>query len=150
MNYQNFEASFMRENRILKIGLTASLVLLVTLLLITRSQGAYFIYQGGEIFKENLLLVDICKEGFESLTKKSPHPYFVTDGIIKTLKREPFELGDYEISFLKSTDQNHCRLIVKTELSSRSFLIELKEDKEFPFAFKVSGIKESEIAREEI
>ncbi len=150
MNYQDFEASFMRENRILKIGLAIGLVLLVALLVITRGQKAYFIYQGGEIFKENLLLVDICKEGFESIAKKNPQAFFVTDGIIAVLKSEPFEIEDHEISYLKSVDPTHCRLILKSLSGSRSFLLELKEDKSFPFAFKVSGIKETEVSKGEL
>lgn len=149
MNYQDFEASFMRENKILKVGLVVTLVMLLALLLITRSQRAYFIYQGGEIFKSNLLLVDICKEGFESIARKDPHPFFVTDGIISILKREPFEIEDHELSYLKSVDETHCRIIAKTLSGSRSFLLELKEDVSFPFAFKVSGIKETEVSKEE-
>lgn len=106
--------------------------MLLAILLITKGQRAYFIYQGGEIFKENLLLVDICKEGFQSIAKKNPQAFFVTDGIIAVLKNEPFEIEDHEISYLKSVDPTHCRLILKTLSGSRSFLLELKEDKSFP------------------
>ena len=148
-NFQDFESSFMKENRFLKIGLVVCVSLLLGLLVMTRMQRAYFIYQGGEIFKENLLLPDICKEGFLSIAKKNPHNFFVTDSIISVLKHEPFETESFEISYLKATDRNHCRLIAKTVSSSRAFLLELKEDSSFPFAFKISGIKETELPKGE-
>lgn len=149
MNYQDFESSFMKENRFLKIGLVVCVSLLLGLLIMTRMQRAYFIYQGGEIFKENILLPDICKEGFSSIVKKKPHSFFVTDSIISVLKSDPFEIESFEISYLKAVDKTHCRLIAKTISNSRAFLIELKEDNSYPFAFKISGIKETEVLKGE-
>ncbi len=149
MKYQEFEAAFMRENRILKVGLALSMVLLLTLTFLTRMQKAYFIYQGGEIFKENLLLVDICKEGFESILKKKAHSFFVTDGIRSILKREPFDISEHEFLSVRELDQNHCKAILKTSEGLRSFVLELQKQKEFEFDFKISSIKETEISRED-
>ena len=151
MSFENFEAKFVKENRFLWIILIGSFVVSsMTLVVITWNERV-FIFSGGEIFKERPLVEHICRRGFESIVSGSPHPYFVTDGIIKLLKKDgEFLVTIKEILKLKSTEVGKCKIILKDEKRVRAFTVGVVSNENYPFFYKLYRIDEFEPDKGEI
>ena len=92
MNFKDFENSFTKENRKLKIALALTLILSIMSSAIILFQQKYFLYKGKEIFEERPLAVEICRAGFMSLAKGEPNPHVVTDEIIELVAKDPFDI----------------------------------------------------------
>lgn len=143
MNFKDFEAKFVKENRLLWIVLIASFVVSsITLAVVTWNERV-FVFSGGEIFKERPLIEHICKRGFESIVEGHPHSYFVTTGIIDLLKKEgEFLVKIKEILILKSSDVGKCKIILKDNKRLRAFVVGVASSNNFPFFYKVNQIDE--------
>ena len=144
MKFEYFEAKFVKETRKLKGILAIVLLIGCSAIFLILSERKYFIYQGGEIFKERLLAEDICREAFSGIVNGKPHHFFVTDEILSLLKKESFKVEEGEILKLKSIDQGKCSIIIKGKPSPRSFIVTLASSDLFPFFYKLSQIDEIE------
>ena len=149
MKFEEFEAAFIRENRKLKIWFSVTLSVMAIIVLAMFFSRTYFVYQGGEIFKERLLAVDVCKEGFTGIVSGNPSSLFVADEIIKLLKKKPFDVDVTEILVAKSVEEYRCRIVAKTPKGLRSFLVTLAQDNGFDFQYKINQIDETEIKEDQ-
>ena len=147
MKFEEFEAGFIRENRKLKLYLIAIAGVLIACLGLILSERRYFIYSGGEIFQERLLAVDICREGFTQIVTGKPTDFFVTDGILKILKKTPFLFDNEQTLLLKAVEEGKCRLIARHKGKAYSFLITLQASKAYPFYYKVNQIDQVEVEK---
>ena len=147
MKFEEFEAGFIRENRKLKIFLVAITGILIACLGLVLTERRYFIVSGGEIFKERLLAEDICREGFSQIVTGKPTNFFVTDGILKILKKSPFLFQSEQTLLLKVVEEGKCRLIARSKGKVYSFLITLHQSTAYPFYYKVNQIDQVEVEK---
>tara|TARA_R110002049_G_scaffold292454_2_gene477007 strand:+ start:170 stop:619 length:450 start_codon:yes stop_codon:yes gene_type:complete len=142
MNFEDFENSFTKENRALKIALATTLIVSVITCLMILFQKKYFLYQGKDIFEERPLAVEICRLGFISLAKGEPNPHVVTDEIIDLVKKEPFSMEVDRILKLESLEKGACKIILKSSEELLSFKIGLEESILYPFHYKLIQLDE--------
>ncbi|MEI8348015.1 MAG: hypothetical protein WCG27_11150 [Pseudomonadota bacterium] len=150
MKYDEFLPVIVKDNRRLKIHQGLSTIIFAACLIFILAQRRYFIYAGGEIFKENLTVVDICRESFGRVLHKTQHSYFVSDGIMEILKKEPFAVEDGEIQKLWPLDDKRCQAIVKEKNTLRSFTLTLDSGPSYPFFYKLAQVDEKEITGDEL
>ena len=149
MNFDDFKAHFIKDNRRLWIVLIASISISSITLGLNIWRERYFVFSGGEIFKERPLAEHICKKGFESIVSGEPHSFYVSKGIIDILNQEgAFLVNVKDILKLTSSEKNKCKLIIKDKLGIRTFMIGLISNDEFPFFYKINQIDELEIKGE--
>lgn len=144
MNYDEFENKFIKENRMLKISLVVIMGIMALSVFIAYTSKVYFITRGGEIFKERLLLSDVCEKSFRSLTSGENHPFFLSSGIIEIVKKEPFLIDDYKVLKLSSMGEKFCQIIIKEGKTLRGFKAEFEQDSSSPFYFKLLNLEEFE------
>lgn len=142
MEFDNFEASFTKENRKLKgiilIVLVLTSISTVTILI----QKKHYIYKGGEIFEERPLAEEICRRGFLSLASGEPNSHVVTKGIIELVEKNPFTLKVDKILKLYSSRVETCKIVLKSEGNLLSFKIGLAKNDSFPFYYKLVQLDE--------
>ena len=142
MNFDKFEATFMTENRKLRVMMGISRLIFLALLSLMIFEKKYFIYQGHEIFEERILSEKVCLEGFQSIIGGSPDSSVVADGIISLLKSDPFELTINKVLKLESVEKNFCKIVIESEKKLMAFKMGLSEDDSNPFFYKVLSIDE--------
>lgn len=143
MNFEEFENSFTKENRALKIALATTLIVSMMTCLMIFFQKRYFLYQGKDIFEERPLAVEICRLGFISLATGEPNPHVVTDEIIKLVEKEPFSINVNKILKLESLEKGACKIILKSNHELLSFRIGLEESVFYPFHYKLIQLDET-------
>ncbi|PIP91628.1 MAG: hypothetical protein COW01_01495 [Bdellovibrionales bacterium CG12_big_fil_rev_8_21_14_0_65_38_15] len=149
MNFDNFESSFTKENRKLKIALATTLIVSMLTSTMIFFQQKYFLYKGKDIFEERPLAVEVCRLGFISLAKGEPNPHVVTDEIISLVAKEPFSIQVDNILKLESLEKGACKIILKSNGELLSFKVGLKESDFYPFHYKLIQLDEIN-AQEEI
>lgn len=148
MDYDNFETSFMKENKKLKLALAITLIISSISTMSIIFQKKYFIYQGKEIFEERLLAVEVCRLGLTSLAQGEPNSYVITDEIIQLVNKEPFNLHIDKILKLESLEKEACKIILKSKGRLLSFKIGLKASIFYPFYYKLIQLDELAIKEE--
>ena len=139
-HYQNFEADFIRKNRtllMLFIMNTLIFALIVTFLVMRKDR---FIFTEGKIFKEEMLKESFCAKAFRNVTSDTPSTYFLTEEIYKLVIETPFVLGNYQTLYLNDHKTNSCKIIVKTDLDLKAFLINLDKSSLYPLQYKLKEL----------
>ncbi len=144
MKYEEFSALFIKQNKWLKVYILVITLTLIGMISYLVTQRTYFIYQGGEIFEERLLSEEVCKESFLSIVNGNPHPFFVSTEIMALLKGKLFDVDVEKILYLKSSEEDKCKIIIKGKEKIRAFLITLIKSESFPFFYKLNQIDEIE------
>lgn len=150
MNFADFEAAFIRENRKLKsmmaLGLLFSAIS-TTLVLMGKS---YVVHQGGSIFEERLLAEDVCKDGLLSIAKGTPNKVLVSKDILPLLIKDPFIFNVEKVLRVESLERGACKIILRADGKLNSFKIGLIEGKELPFYYQIQQIDEIPLKEDEI
>lgn len=150
MNYDNFEAAFVKENRKLKLVLGLVILLMGLALAAIVTQQRFYLYRGAEIFEERPLAVEVCRLGFISLAEGEPHRYVVSKEIIDLVKKEPFSLNVEKILQLVSTMENQCKIILKADGKLIAFKITLQGSNSHPFFYQLSQLDELAVEKESL
>ena len=135
MKFSDFEAAFVRENRILKALLCGTLILSgfsTTLVLLGKS---YVIYKSGAIFHERLLAEDVCREGFLSIISETPSKALITSDLLAILARDPISFPTMALLKVESLERGACKVIMKSEEALHAFKIGLIEGNALPFFY---------------
>ncbi len=149
MSFADFEHQMIKENRKLKILFIASFFISIAIFALLMTQKTYFIYKGGEVFEERLLTTKICEEGFLSVARGEPNPHFVTNGIIKLLKKSDFQVTVDKILKLQSLEHGACKLIISSDDKLLAFKVGLANSYLYPFDYKLNQIDELPIKEED-
>jgi hypothetical protein len=147
MSFDKFEAHFVTENTKLKLLLVAAICIYAIGICVTIGQKKYYLYRGGAIFEERPLAEEICRLGFDSLASGAPHPYVVSDKIIKLVKQEPFKLAVEKVLSLRSAEKDRCRIVLKSEGRLIAFDILLSANDSNPFHYKVAQLDEIAVGK---
>ena len=142
MNFADFEAAFVRENRKLKALVAFALLFsgaTTTLVLMGKS---YIIHQGGAIFEERLLAEDVCKDGFLSVAKGKPIKAFLTNGLLAILIKEPFLFNVEKVLKVDSLERGACKIIFTADGKLNGLKIGLIEGSQLPFYYQIQQIDE--------
>lgn len=142
MNFDEFRADYVKENRILKIILGASLVIFSVATMISFSSTRYYLYKGKEIFQERLLSEDVCQLGFSTLVEGNPNPFVVSKGMMDLVKRDPFLISVTKYLQVKSLETGACKIILKADGKLLAFKVLMEGSDEHPFYYKISEINE--------
>ena len=148
MDYDNFETSFMKENRKLKMALAITLILTSVSTISIIFQKRYYLYKGKEIFEERPLAVEVCRLGFTSLAGGEPNSHVVTNDIIQVVNNEPFRIRIDKILKLQSLEKETCKIIIQSNKSLLAFKIGLKASSFYPFHYKLIQIDELPVKEE--
>lgn len=148
MDYKKFEAGVVKNNRILWGSLIVSILISSVTLFFVLARQRYFVVSNGEIFKERPLSEDVCLESFTGMAKGEPNSNLISEGIMKIIEKDPFELTIEKVLKVKSTEVGKCQIIVKSEGMLRSFQLGLSESDKNPFYYKLNQLDEIE-AKEE-
>ena len=150
IDYQEFNAQFVRENKILKKAIAVTLVMNSIILGMVIFQRQYFVYQGGPIFREKPLMEDVCLSSFSGILKDTPNVHEVTPEILKVLKKEPFTMTVEKIHQVIALSGNSCKIILKADGKLQSYKIIMKASESYPLHFKLSEIVELTLNKEEL
>jgi len=142
MNFDDFEMSYRKENRKLKLALAITLIITSLTTLSVLLQKKYYLYKGKEIFEERLLASEVCRLGFESLASGESNTYVVTDEIIKLVNENPFALPIDKILKLQSLEEGTCKIILRSQGKLVAFKIGLDESTLYPFNYKLIQLDE--------
>jgi hypothetical protein len=142
MSFEKFEANFKRENKMLKLTLIGVTTLLGLINFFTYSSKKYFVYQGKEVFEERLLNVEVCHQGFKSISNSNPNPHLVHDGIIAIVEKESFSLPIDKFLMVKSTAEGECKIVIKSEGRLLAYNAKLEENLKNPFYYKIIQLDE--------
>ncbi len=142
MSYDDFQATFMNENKKLRIMMAISSLIFVVILVLLIFEKKYFVYQGHPVFEERMLSESVCLEGFKSIVSGEPDDTTVSSGILGILKKDPFELEISKVLSLKSLEQGFCKIIINSKDKLMAFKIGLEGSDENPFYYKVLSIDE--------
>ena len=149
MDFSNFEARFVKENRKLKMILGVVLIVFSIGSASILMQRRYYLYQGGSIFEERLLAEDVCRISFLSLANDEPNPFVVSAEIIKLVKSDPFSLNVEKILWVKSTKINHCKIALKADGKLLAFDVTLNGSDENPFYYQLIQLDEVTLNKED-
>ncbi len=150
MKYETFEATFIKENKQLRLILGAVTLLLVLILFFILTDKKYFVLKNSKLISERPLLTWVCEESFQSITKGKPEKELIVESILRELDKNQFKVSSEEILSVLSIKDNLCRIIVRGDGKTRSFLVNFKTDPEFPFHYKLSEINEVELNQNEL
>jgi hypothetical protein len=142
MNYDDFESSFTKENRKLKISLAITLGVCAAVVVMLVFQRNYFLYKGGPIFEERPLAEEICRSGFESLAEGGPNPHLVNKNLIKIAQSENFIIPIEKIYQVQSLEVGACKIILRSEGKLVAYKITLDGRVSNPFHYKLIQIDE--------
>lgn len=142
MNFDEFKAVFIKENRKLRIMMGFSSMLFAGMLFLLVFQKNYFVYQGHSIFEERVLSEKICLAGFKSIVNGLPDSALVAEGIVEILENEPFEMPITKVLKLKSIEEGFCNLVIDSNSKLLAFRIGLHGDDSNPFYYKILSIDE--------
>lgn len=149
MNYDNFEASFTKENKKLKIVLAITILISLTAVIFQFFDRRYFLYEGKAIFEERPLAEEICRLAFVGLAGGTPNSHVVHDEVIKIAEKDNFSMPIDKIFQVKSLEIGACKIILKSEGALTAFKIKLQGDDKNPFYYKLIQLDEVP-AKEEI
>ncbi len=150
MKFSDFEAAFVRENRILKAFLCGALILSgisTTLVLMGKS---YVIYTNGAIFEERLLAEDVCRQGFLSVVSGEPSKTIITPALLAILGRNSMPLPTPTLLKVESLERGACKIIMKSEDTLHAFKVGLIEGNALPFYYQIQQIDEIKIEEKEL
>ena len=142
MSYDNFEASFTKENKKLKIVLTITILISLTAVILQFFDRRYFLYQGGTIFEERPLAEEICRLAFVGLAGGTPNPHVIYDEVIKIAEKDNFSMTIDKIFQVKSLEVGGCKIILKSEGVLTAFKIKLQGSDSNPFFYKLIQLDE--------
>lgn len=142
MKFESFKADFEVKNNYLKLALIVSSILFSVSIFMIATQRRYFLYSGGEIFKNAPLSVEVCRLGFIGITNGEPNPYVITEGIMDLIKKDPFLIQIDEVVALKTINEGQCKIIFKSNHELLAFKITLDKDDSYPFIYKLAQIDE--------
>ncbi|MGE3611451.1 MAG: hypothetical protein AB7I27_17800 [Bacteriovoracaceae bacterium] len=149
MNYDNFEASFTKENKKLKVALALAILISLTALVLQFFDRRYFLYKGGAIFEERPLAEEVCRVAFAGLAGGTPNPHVVHEEVIKLAEKDNFSLAIDKIFQVKSLEEGSCKIVLKSEGALTAFKIKLQASDKYPFYYKLIQLDEIS-AKEEI
>lgn len=150
VDFNEFSSKFVKENRVLKLGLAISLILNGTILTLVLLQKQYFVYQGGPIFKERPLAEDVCLSGFMSILNGNPNEHEVSQAIIKLVEDEPFTMTLDKLYQVKSLEAGICKIIFKADGRLQAYKIILNSSDKNPLFYKLAEIEELTITKESL
>lgn len=149
MNFENFEASFTKENRKLKIVLAITILISLTAVIFQFFDRRYFLYRGGAIFEERPLAEEICRLAFVGIAGGTPNPHVVHEEVIKIAEKDNFSMTIDKIFQVKSLEVGACKIVLKSEGVLTAFKITLQGSDKNPFYYKLIQLDEVP-AKEEI
>lgn len=142
MSYDNFEASFTKANRNLKIVQSITLLVATVIIAMLFFQKRYYIYKGGPIFEERPLSEEVCRQGFVTIASGTPNPFLVVDEIIEMVKAEPFDVKIDKLLQVVSLEKGACKIVLLSEGKLAAFKITLDGGHSNPFYYKLLQIDE--------
>lgn len=150
MKYETFEAAFIKENKQLRLILGVVTLLLVLILFFILTDKKYFILKNSNLISERPLINWVCEESFKSITQNKPEKDLIDEAILKELEKNQFKVSLEEVLSVLSLKDDLCRIIVRGDGRTRSFLVNFKVNPEFPFHYKLSEINETELNQTEL
>lgn len=150
MKYETFEAAFIKENKQLRLILGVVTLLLVLILFFILTDKKYFILKNSNLISERPLINWVCEESFKSITQNKPEKDLIDEAILKELEKNQFKVSLEEVLSVLSLKDDLCRIIVRGDGKTRSFLVNFKANPEFPFHYKLSEINETELNQTEL
>ncbi len=142
MKFESFKADFEIKNNYLKLALIVSSILFSVSTFLIATQRRYFLYSGGEIFKDAPLSVEVCRLGFIGITNGEPNSYVITEGIMDLITKDPFLIQIDEVIALQTISEGQCKIVFKSNHELLSFKITLDKDDSYPFIYKLAQIDE--------
>jgi len=143
MNFDEFQAAFVKENRKLKIIIFLMIIVFGFGSVFNIINRRYYLYKGGAIFEERPLVEEICRLGFVSLAEGEPNPYVVSTGLIKAAKNDQFRVMVDKLLLVKSTEVDTCKIILKSEGKLVAFKVSLSGTDENSFYYKLTQLDET-------
>ena len=147
MNYEDFENSFTKANRKLRIALALTMTVAVIAIVLQFLERRYYLYRGGAIFEERPLAEEICRTGFLSLAGGLPNPHLVHGEVIKIAAQDNFTIPVEKVFQVQSLEKDACKIVFKSEGNLTAFKIILQGSHTNPFYYKL--IQVDEIAAKE-
>lgn len=148
MNYDNFEASFTKENKKLKVVLAITILISLTAVMFQFFDRRYFLYRGGTIFEERPLAEEICRLAFVGLAGGTPNPHVIHDEVIKIAEKDNFSITIDKILQVKSLEEGACKIVLKSEGILTAFKIKLQGNDKNPFYYKLIQLDEIPVKEE--
>lgn len=150
MNFDDFQASFVKENRKLRIALIFTLLISSIGTVTAFTQKKYFLYRGSEILEERPLIEEVCRLSFSSIADNEPIEALIADEILGLIKKDPFTMSVDKILLLKSSEEGTCKIILKSNGKLLAFKIGMIGDDSNPFYYKLTSIDEVFINKGEL
>ena len=148
MNYDNFEASFTKENKKLKTVLAITILISVSAVVMQFFSKRYYLYRGSSIFEERPLAEEVCRLAFTGLASGSPNPHVVRSELIKLAEKESFSIPIDKIFQVKSLEIGSCKIVLKSEGKLTAFKIKLDASDSNPFYYKLIQLDEIPVKEE--
>jgi hypothetical protein len=155
MNKQNvfdeFKASFEKQNLILKISMLLIVGLLTACLFMINANKTLFLKINSEYLTKEMPMKDICFFSIKTIVDKKLSTSFIT-GQIKEYFKENRRVA---INASKIYDpivlsENKCKVIINDHDKLKAFVLTLEKNASNPFLFKTVDINEVVIDEKEV
>ena len=149
MNFDDFEASFTKENKKLKAILGITIIIALTAVTLQFMERRYYLYKGASVFEERPLAEEICRLAFVGLAEGEPNSHVVHKEVLKIAKENKFLVPIEKIFQVQTLEEGACKIVLKSEGVLTAFKIKLLGSHSNPFYYKLVQLDEI-LASEEL
>lgn len=149
--FEDFKASFEKQNKILKISMLIIVGLLTACLFLINANRTMFFKANSEYLSRDLPMKDVCFYSVKTIADKKLSTSFITSQIrdyFKENKRATINaIKIYEPIILS---ENKCKVVLTEHEKLRAFVLTLEKNNSNPFIFKTIDINEVVVNEKEV
>lgn len=149
--FEDFKASFEKQNKILKISMLITVGLLIACLFLINANKTLFLKTNSEYLTKELPMKDVCYFSIKTIVEKKLSTSFISNPVKAYFKEnkkasinatkiyEPIVIGD-----------NKCKVIINDHDKLRAFILSLEKSNSNPFIFKTIDVNEVVVDEKEV
>lgn len=152
--FEDFKTSFEKQNKILKLSLISTSLLLIAILTLTLMNRVYFLKANMGMFSPSMPLEEICFQATLAMSKGGKmNPHLLTDDVIKYFTNNPKDKLNIKKLYSPTVlDQSRCKVIFTDAESGslRGFILKIDNNKSHAFGAKVHNLDEVSADKSEV
>lgn len=152
--FDDFKSSFEKQNKILKITLVSTTLLLATILTLTLMNRVYFLKANMGMFTPSMPLEEVCYQATLSIAKGGKlNPHLLTPVVLNYFKNNPKDRFDIKKLYSPTLiDQSKCKVIFidNKDQSLKGFVLKIETNNSHAFGAKIKDLDEVSATESEV
>lgn len=144
--FESIEASFTRQNKILKVSTFLSVLIVLVLSLHLYTARQFFVHDNSDSFRNELTVEEVCYEVFNRIDNGSVSSSMISKSLKRGLEKTGFRLKALKIyPPLVFDSKNICKVVVRDKKGLRAFNAEYKKSLDYDFGLIIEDITELKV-----